>query len=279
MKKDDKYNIMSNYAKGNDFVVIDIETTGFSPDKGARIIEIGAVKLLDGKIVKKASQLINPEQPIPQIITNVTGITSEMVRNKPYYREVLPRVHEFIGDSTIVAHNSMFDWDRFLIPFFNKVGVYPKNKVIDTQVLAKNLLSNHGGLSLENLCKVMNITLEGAHRALNDAEATAYLFLKLRELIPGNQENFLISTEIKTKEATGEKQKIQNVSMWEKKVGKREMKRLYVTLDKSIVFLDVPTMAWEVKKSNCEVDFSLIEKDVLKFASVKNKEELIQKYS
>ena len=170
-------------------VVLDIETTGLSLDKHAEIIEIGAVKLdvERRKITKTYSQMICPAEAfsIPQKITDITTITWDDVKEKPYIEEVLPGFYAFLGDSPIVAHNAVFDWTRFLQPLFLSVGLYATNEAICTMRLAKYIYPNRGrtGYNLASLCQMFgaDIDKEGHHRAHVDAAWTASLFLKLLE--------------------------------------------------------------------------------------------------
>lgn len=163
------------------FIAIDLETTGFTPLKGCKIIEIAAVKVEDGVIVERKSQLIDPEIEIPQHITAITGISDDMVKGKPTVEEVLPKFHEFIGDSVIVAHNARFDWNTFLVHCFGELGITPRNKVVCTLELSKRHIrsSSH---KLGELCNHLGIRLENAHRALGDAEATAHLMNHLVDI-------------------------------------------------------------------------------------------------
>lgn len=164
------------------YVVVDIETTGFSPKLGCKIIEVGAVRVVDGVVVDRLSQLIDPEVTIPQKITDITGISNSMVVGMPKADVVLPELHRFIGDSVVVAHNAKFDWNTFLVHCFNELGIYVENEVVCTLNLSKRLIQaeNH---KLGTLCEKLGISLENAHRAVNDAEATAYLMNYIADLV------------------------------------------------------------------------------------------------
>src|SRR5690625_3934279 len=106
--------------KNPHFVVIDIETTGFSPDKGGRIIEIAAVRVVHGVIKDKFHTLVDPQLKIPAKITRLTGITNEDVKGQPTAIKVLPELYRFIGDGVVVCHNLSFDWNRFLLRGFEQ---------------------------------------------------------------------------------------------------------------------------------------------------------------
>lgn len=168
-------------------VVLDIETTGLSLDKHAEILEIGAVKLNieEQKVVKKYSQLICPAEAftIPKKITEITAISWDDVKEKPYIEEVLPSFYAFIGNAPVVAHNAIFDWFRFLQPMFLSVGLHATNEAICTMRLAKYVYPKRGrsGYSLSALCRLYGADIDegGHHRASVDALWTASLFLKL----------------------------------------------------------------------------------------------------
>ena len=122
----------------NDYVIFDIETTGLSPET-EMITEIGAVKMVGGRVVDKFSQLIDPKRPIPQNIVELTGITDEMVAGKPEISEVLPEFLNFCGkDTIIVAHNAKFDMS-FIRAWAKRLGYEVNNKVEDTLELSREL--------------------------------------------------------------------------------------------------------------------------------------------
>ena len=125
-----------------DYVVFDIETTGFSPSKD-RIIEIGAVKVTDGKITEKFSTFINPRIPIPFEIEKLTGITDAMVLDAEDITAVLPKFLEFCGDAVLVTHNASFDVN-FITKNAERMGIVIEPTVLDTVTLARQLLPNIG---------------------------------------------------------------------------------------------------------------------------------------
>lgn len=165
--------------------VLDIETTGFSPEKHSEIIEIGAVKLdIDaGKILGVFSQLIRPSEvfSIPARITELTTIDWAQVADKPFIEDVLPAFGAFLGDAPIVAHNASFDWPRFLIPAFQSVGLHATNEAICSMLLAKALYPERGrsGYNLESLCNMYGVSMVGHHRACVDCKWTASLFRRM----------------------------------------------------------------------------------------------------
>ncbi|HLR35760.1 MAG TPA: PolC-type DNA polymerase III [Tissierellales bacterium] len=160
----------------NSYVVFDIETTGLSP-KNDRITEIGAVKIEDGKIVDRYNQLVNPGVPIPEKIVELTGISDELVKNEPKVNEILPEFYEFIKDTILVAHNASFDIG-FIRENFFKIGINITNPVLDTLGLTRALFPQLKSYKLDRVAKYLNVELKDHHRAVNDAEATANIFLK-----------------------------------------------------------------------------------------------------
>lgn len=165
----------------DEFIVFDIETTGLYPMKD-RITEIGAVKIRQGKLVDRFSELINPSIPIPENITKLTGITNAMVKDKPDIKEVLPRFLAFAGKSPLVAHNASFD-TGFIRAKANELGLEINNVVIDTLQLSRMLLPDLKKHKLNLVCEYLGISLENHHRAADDAEATAEMLLKFIEIM------------------------------------------------------------------------------------------------
>ena len=164
-----------------EYVVFDIETTGFSPINN-KITEIGAVKIKNGEIIDRYSQLINPEVPIPEKIVDLTGITDELVRNKPTIDNILPGFYNFIEGSVLVAHNASFDVG-FIRQNLSKLGIDIENPVLDTLELTRNLFPELKSHKLNIVAKHLNVSLENHHRAVDDAEATAHIFLKCKNIL------------------------------------------------------------------------------------------------
>ncbi|MDS9470618.1 PolC-type DNA polymerase III [Sporosarcina pasteurii] len=162
------------------FVVFDVETTGLSAVYNT-IIELAAVKIKNGEVIDTFERFANPHEPISALITNLTGITDDMVKDAPDVDEVVRDYYEWIGDAVLVAHNASFDMG-FLYEAYKKAGIpsitYP---VIDTLELARFLHPELGNHRLNTLAKKYNIELTQHHRAIYDAEATGYLFIKLLE--------------------------------------------------------------------------------------------------
>lgn len=171
------------------FVVFDIETTGFS-NINDKITEIGAVKIENFKIVDRFSELINPQKDISYKIQELTGITNDMVRNKPTIEEILPKFMEFVGDSVLVAHNAEFD-TGFISQKCREQGLEYNNNSIDTLMLSRILLPHLKRFRLNLIAKELGVQLLNHHRAVDDAEATAQIFLKFLDMIQKKGANTL----------------------------------------------------------------------------------------
>lgn len=159
-----------------DFVVFDIETTGFSPVNN-RMIEIGAVKVSGGEITDKYSTFINPEVPIPFEIEKLTGINDSMVMDAPKIETVLPEFLAFCQDSVMVAHNANFDMS-FVMENAQRLGIRRKYTYVDTVGIARVLLPHQAKHTLDAVAKTLGVSLENHHRAVDDAQATAEIFVK-----------------------------------------------------------------------------------------------------
>ena len=181
---DDLKNLVIN-PKGQDlnteYIVFDIETTGLSQKKN-KIIEIGAVKVKDGEEIDRFSEFINPEEPIPYSIEQLTSITDEMVMHAPTVDVILPKFLEFCGDDIVVAHNAAFD-TGFIKKNAKDLGMKFDNTIMDTMTLSHVLLPELGKFTLDRVCKALNVKNEHHHRAVDDANATAKIFVKLYEML------------------------------------------------------------------------------------------------
>jgi len=157
-------------------VALDIETTGLDPQKDT-IIEVGAVRFNGKRVEDRFSQLVNPGRPIPAQITQLTGITNDMVRNQPPMSAVIQPLVDFIGNAPILGHRIQFD-----LGFIKKWQHFPYNAVIDTYELAAVLMPTASRYGLGSLCQQLGIfSTEPFHRASNDAEMTSQVYLKLVE--------------------------------------------------------------------------------------------------
>jgi len=160
-------------------IVFDIETTGIDPLKN-NIIEIGALKIKDGKISEVFHELINPEIEIPHFITNITGITNEMVKDKPTIEDVVGKFIDFCDSEYIMGHNILFDY-KFIKINASKYKLKFEKQGYDTLHIARKLLKNLPSKKLTDLCEHYQIPHERAHRADDDAKVTYELFLKLKD--------------------------------------------------------------------------------------------------
>ncbi|MBO4981665.1 MAG: PolC-type DNA polymerase III [Lachnospiraceae bacterium] len=165
----------------DDFVVFDIETTGFSPVNN-RIIEIGAVKVSKGEIVDRFSAFVNPQVPIPFEIEKLTGINDDMVLEAGTIEEILPGFLGFCDDCVMVAHNAGFDMS-FIMENCKRLG-YPKEfTYVDTLGMARVLLPGQAKHTLDAVAKTLGISLENHHRAVDDAECTAQIFVRFIKMM------------------------------------------------------------------------------------------------
>ena len=169
-----------NPLKEIDYVVFDFETTGLSPLKD-EIIEFGAVKISNGEKVDEFSALVKPRKRVSAKITDITGISEEMLRNKPSIEQVLPEFMDFIKGSVLVAHNANFDY-RFLKQQVKTVLNEAFHSVyVDTLALSRALLKTKRN-SLDKVVKKLGLDDFNHHRALDDAEVTGKVFLKFMQM-------------------------------------------------------------------------------------------------
>lgn len=167
------------------YVVLDLETTGLNP-KLDKIIEVGAVKVVQGKQTDFFETMVNPGRKLKEETTEITGIKDEDLENAPYLEEVLPKLLDFIGENCLVGHRILFDYS-----FVKKAAVNTKRTFerdgVDTLKIARKYLPDLEHKTLGYLCGHYEIPLN-AHRALEDAKATGLLYEKLWEEF-GNEEN------------------------------------------------------------------------------------------
>ena len=163
------------------YVVFDLETTGFSPIKD-KIIEIGAVKVVHGQITDKFSTFVNPKVPIPFEITQLTSITDQMVLDAPTIEKALPDFLKFVGDAPLVAHNASFDVS-FIEQNCRYQDMTPDFTSVDTVAMARILLPTLSKYKLNIVANALHISLENHHRAVDDAGATAEIFVKFVEML------------------------------------------------------------------------------------------------
>ncbi|MFR1511309.1 MAG: PolC-type DNA polymerase III [Coprococcus sp.] len=161
------------------FVVFDIETTGFSAVND-RIIEIGAVKVENGMITEKFSEFVNPERPIPFEIEKLTSINDRMVEDAPNISVILPKFMDFCGGSALVAHNADFD-TGFIRHNCEVLGLPYDYTYVDTLGIARSFLEGLKNYKLDTVVEAMGCTLANHHRAVDDAGATADVFVRFLE--------------------------------------------------------------------------------------------------
>ena len=182
MNNNEKINTDNSKSKDKkdkllNFVAIDVETTGLSPVYN-ELIEVSAIKYENAKKMDTFSTLIKPKKEISASITNITGITNEMVKDAPRLEEVMPKLISFIGEYPIVAHNANFDYS-FLQNNSNRS--FSKNKVIDTVTISRKMLPNLPNHKLNTVSRYIGIQEDGFHRAEFDCECCAKIYIKFLE--------------------------------------------------------------------------------------------------
>jgi DNA polymerase-3 subunit epsilon len=164
--------------RDEEFVVVDVETTGGSPDHGHRVTEVAAVRVSGGRIAETWSSLVNPGRRIPSMIVSLTGITDEMVRHAPPFASVARDVARMVEGSVFVAHNAAFDWRFVTAEMLAATGTKPSGRQLCTVRLARKLLPQLPSRSLDGLALYFGLDIESRHRALDDAVATAEVLLR-----------------------------------------------------------------------------------------------------
>jgi DNA polymerase-3 subunit epsilon len=164
------------------FVVVDVETTGTSAGSGDRITELAAVTVEGGCVAPAYHSLVNPERPIPRFITALTGIDDAMVRRAPRFQDIAGEVAAQLAGRVFVAHNARFDWN-FLASEFARVAPGALDGIALGQLctvrLARRLLPNLPRRNLDAVCLHYGVEIEGRHRAMGDALATARILVAL----------------------------------------------------------------------------------------------------
>ncbi|MBS3995711.1 MAG: DNA polymerase III subunit epsilon [Hydrogenophaga sp.] len=166
------------------YTVFDTETTGLNPSQGDEIIQIGAARIVNNKLLRQEcfEQLVDPRRPIPAASIPIHGIQPEMVVGQPTIEQVLPSFHAFAQDTVLVAHNAAFDM-RFLQLKEQQTGVSFDHPVLDTLLLSALVHPNQDSHRLEAIAERFNVTVIGRHTAMGDAMVTAEVFLKLIPLL------------------------------------------------------------------------------------------------
>lgn len=269
---------MQNVLKSEKlFVVADLETTGFSMNKGAEIIEIGAVQINaeTRKIEAKYQTYVKPYRAIlsPKI-QELTGITPDMIEHARTADIVIPEFASFIGDMPVIFHNASFDWDRFLNPMFRKFGIVKNNPVIDTQVLAKVCYPQLGKYGLKTLCEFFGKGIEGHHEAYSDAKHTAAVALRIRNDL-GEQSQMPANIPPAEKEAPTELPAlcIYKVRAWNKA---KHLKRIYFTTSWGSIYYDIIHKAWFVQNTSYEttIDLKRVEEKIMRLLRIEDRGDL-----
>jgi len=161
------------------YVVVDVETTGGSPARGDRIIEVAAVRVERGRVTEEFSTLVNPGRTLSPWISRLTGITPTMLRGAPPFSDVAAQVCEHLRAGVFVAHNASFDW-RFLVEEMRRArAMMPEGPRLCTLRLARRALPGVRRLGLDSLAQYYGLEVAGRHRACGDAAATARILLRL----------------------------------------------------------------------------------------------------
>jgi len=208
----------------NTYVALDIETTGFNPNID-QIIEIAAIKFKKGKKIATFTELINPEKDIPKMITLITGIKNEDIKNSKKLPEIKENLLNFLEDLPIIGHNIIFD-----ITFLQQKGINIQNPLYDTLKLAKIVLPNISSYSLDTLVRTLKIKNENTHRALSDTKATQELFCILVEKLKHTEKKTLKKIkEIIQKSPLEEKTLINSITPNKKKTKKEKPQQITAT--------------------------------------------------
>lgn len=167
------------------FVALDLETTGMNPSSD-RIIEIGMVRVEEGSVTGEYSHLIFPGMRISERITNITGITNEMVDGQPMIGELLPEILAFMGNLPLLGHNIIFDFSFLKKAVVNGGGTFEK-EAVDTLKIARRILPQVEKKNLDRLCDYFQIPPGNSHRALDDARSAMALYYRLAQVQPEDE--------------------------------------------------------------------------------------------
>ncbi|MEE4253211.1 MAG: 3'-5' exonuclease, partial [Desulfuromusa sp.] len=166
------------------YVVFDTETTGLNPSRGDEIIQLGAIRMINGQLLyhEIIDQLVDPKRFVPQESVAIHGIQPSLLLGQPTIDKVLPHFQTFVENSVLVAHNAAFDM-RFLQLQEEKTGIVFDNPVLDTLLLSSVVHPNQDSHSLDKLAERLNVTIVGRHTALGDAIVTGEILIKLIPLL------------------------------------------------------------------------------------------------
>ncbi len=161
------------------YAVVDVETTGTSAERGDRITEVAVVVLTGGEVVRRFSTLVNPERSIPPMITALTRITWEMVRDAPRFVDICAELLDVLSGNVFVAHNAAFDWRFVSTEVARATGRRLESRRLCTVRLARKVLPHLPSRRLDSLAHHYGVEIADRHRALGDADATALILLRL----------------------------------------------------------------------------------------------------
>ena len=269
------------------FVVADIETTGFSPEKGGQIIQIAAIKIDEnGNELGKFNQFVKPTIKIPKKITDLTGITNDDVKNANMIGIVLKEFLYFFKGSTVVFHNAIFDWDRYIVPSAEKIGFkIPSNyPCIDTTLLSKYCFPNEKKHNLEVLCDRLNIEIKDHHNAYADVVMTSQAFILMRNMCKNNFSHLPYTRWIFPNTHQNHNICIKKVNRWDKWMPiKKEFSklRLYIEFTYDNIsgkaYYDCIEKHWVLTNSQASFDVTLLEQPLFKYFQVSSYDEILQK--
>ena len=180
------------------YVAFDLETTGLSPETD-QIIEIGALKVIDGKVAERFMEFVKPDKPISSAITEITGITNEMVADARKTEDIIRDFVNFCEDHVLIGHNIMFDY-KFMKKYASMYGCSFEKKGIDTLKIARKVHKDFESKSLGVLCEHYHINNQAAHRAYHDALATAKLYQCLAHYFEAQDEKLFAPMQLMYKE-------------------------------------------------------------------------------
>ena len=186
--------------------ILDFETTGFSADFD-RVIEVGVVKVKNNKIIDTFQDFINPGVRISSTITNLTGITNEMVRDAESAPAVMSKLKNFVGDEVIVAHNASFD-SRFFYAEMERAGFEPTNKFLCSLLLSRRVFQELESHKLGALCNYLGYVNKASHRAFEDAEVTYKVFGSICDKVKKISHKEVLSSEFLTRLSKVPKKKV-----------------------------------------------------------------------
>lgn len=172
--------------------VLDVETTGLDPQVD-RVTEIAIIRFEGGEVVETYGELVNPEMPIPEESTKITGITDEDVKDAPTFEELAPAIHERLQGVGIVAYNLSFD-RSFMRQELQRCGLdWPDDApTLDPLIFARQFFKNHRRKNLGAVCKLLGIPLEEAHRATHDATVTGHVLFAFADRLPEELDDLLM---------------------------------------------------------------------------------------